>query len=394
MKRTAYLSLVIGFLLLFVAFAGCIEGSFTKTETVLVKLDSHENIQWISVIQNPDYATATALAPRFYRFIQTTDNGFFVAGYYSNRSGTTTLRVFRTDSNGNPVWDQRLARMDFMGVPTISPIQWGDGGYSVILNGGMVYNFDSAGKSLGVTNIQDPICRTNGTVCYDLTPFSLTQNPDGSLNWILTNGNFSTSQTTLITATVARNGTLLKKEILPLKTPNGVTNIIRTCDNGFLFGKEYIDYSPGGAGYEILIEKTNASLDILWDTVLGTCNTKTSFCNNDLIGMHDSGDGYDIIYQSHPQHSNESVPADTISARLDSQGRIVRQDTIPDLSGIPAWIFTETGSRPDFIDLIPRNVLDSVANAHGGNNPTFGSISLIRTADGGFALLGTRYYWS
>ena len=49
--------------------------------------------------------------------------------------------------------------------------------------------------------------------------------------------------------------------------------------------------------------------------------------------MHESGDGYDIIYQSYPQQSNESVPADTISVRLDSQGHIVRQDKISDLSG-------------------------------------------------------------
>jgi len=40
MKRTAYLSLVTGFVLLLVVFAGCIEGSFAKTETVLIKLDT------------------------------------------------------------------------------------------------------------------------------------------------------------------------------------------------------------------------------------------------------------------------------------------------------------------------------------------------------------------
>jgi len=393
MKRTAYLSLVTGFVLLLVVFTGCIEGSFAKTETVLVKLDSQENIQWISVIQNPDYATATALAPRYYRFIQTSDNGFFVAGYYSNRSGSTTLRVFRTDSNGNFVWDEKPADTG-MGGEIRSILQGDDGGYSILGRDGQVFTIDSSGRPLGATNMMDSICRTNGTVCYGLTPLSLAQNPDGGLNWILTNGNFSTSKTTLITATVARNGTLLTKESIPLKNPEGLTHIIRTNDNGLLFGKEYIDYSPGGTGYEILIEKTNATLDISWDTVLGTCNTTTSFCNNNLIGLHDSGNGYDIIYQSYPQHSNESVPADTISARLDSQGHIVRQDKISDLSGIPAWIFADDGSRTDFIDLIPKNVLDSAANAHGGNNPTFGSISLIRTADGGFALLGTRYYWS
>jgi hypothetical protein len=396
MKRNAFIIIAACFLILFALIAGCIEGSFAKTETILVKLDSQEKIQWISVIQNTDCATAMALArPQFYQFIQSSDNGFFVAGYYSNKSGYTTLRVFRTDDRGNSLWDEKLAGVESMGGPMISSIQWEDGGYSVILSGGRVYNFDSAGRLLGVTNIQDPICQTNGTVCYDLMPVSLTQNPDGHLTLILTNGNFSTSQTTLISATVTRNGTLLTKEILPLKISNGVTDFIRTNDKGWLSGRDYRDDAHGG-GNAILIEKTNASSNVSWDTVLDACN-KTAFCNNDLIGMHESGDGYDIIYQSYPQQSNESWPVDTISAKLDSQGHIVRQDKISDLSGRHVWIFTNGGSRADFseqIQKIPQNVLDSAANANGKNNPRFDSISFIRTSDGGYALLGTRYYWS
>jgi len=385
MKNTV----VISFIILFILAAGCIEGSYIKTETVLVKLDNQENIQWISVIQNPDYATATALAPGFYQFIQTSDNGFFVSGYYSNKSGYTVLRIFKTDSQGNLLWDQQLADTS-MGWDIRWILQWDDGGYSVLRRDGQVLTFDSAGRAQGATNMMASICQTHGTVCYDLTPISLKQNPDGSLDWILTNGNISTHETTLIAATVTRNGTLLKKEILPLTNPNGVRDIIRTDDNGWLLGKGYRNDAPGG-GIEILIEKTSASSDISWDTVLGTCN-KTAFCYNDLIGMHESGDGYDIIYQSYLQHSNESLPVDTISARLDSKGHIVRQEKITDLSGIPAWIFSEGGSRSDFVDLIPKEVLDSAANAHGGNNPRFGEISLTRTKDGGCALQGTRYY--
>ena len=394
MKTNTFIITVVCVLILFAMISGCIEGYYKKTETVLVKLGSQENIQWISVIQNPDYATAWSLTnPWSYQFIQTSDSGFFVAGFYSSRSDGTKIRVFRTDNNGNLLWDQNLPSMS---GEVSSILQWDDGGYSVfwgIWEGDWnVYNFDAAGRLQGsATNMMDPICQTNGTVCYDLTPVSLTQNPDGSLNWILTNGNFSTSETSLISATLTRNGTLLKNEILPLKISNGVTEIIRTNDTGWLLGKGYRDDAPGG-GYKILIEKTNAFSDITWDTVTGTCN-KTAFCNNDLIGMHESEEGYDIIYQSHLQHSNESLPVDTISARLDSSGHIIRQDKISDLSALPAWIFSEGSSRSDFIDLIPKEVLDSAANANGTNNPGFYLISLIRTADGGYALLGTRYYW-
>ncbi|MDD1702518.1 MAG: hypothetical protein LUQ31_06025 [Methanoregula sp.] len=391
MKNSGLINIFFLFLL-FTVIAGCIEGSFARTETVLVKLDSQENIQWISVIQNPDYATARASAPlttaQYLRFIETSDRGFFIAARYSNRTGHSALRVIKTDSNGNPLWDQRLPDHNDR-IFTLG--QFSDGEYAVTGYDGKLETFDTWGNKTGAVNILDPICQTNGTVCYDLTPISLTQNPDETLDWVLTNGNFSTSQTSLISATVDRNGMLLKKEGFPPAISNGATDFIRTGDNGWLSGKEYRDETPGGE-YRIQIEKTNASYGISWDTVLKSCTTTTS-CNNDLIGMHESGDGYDIIYQSHPRQSNESVPVDTIFARLDMQGHIVRQDNISNLSGLPAWIFGNCSSRAEFYDLIPEAVLDSAANAQGGNNPTFRYTSPIRTTDGGFAVLGTRYYW-
>ena len=96
MKTNTFIITVVCVFILFAMISGCIEGYFKKTETVLVKLDSQENIQWISVIQNPDYATAMALtSPQFYQFIQTSDNGFFVAGFYSNRSDGTKHSGFQ-----------------------------------------------------------------------------------------------------------------------------------------------------------------------------------------------------------------------------------------------------------------------------------------------------------
>jgi hypothetical protein len=393
MKKNACIILLIFIAVLLTFVAGCIEGSFARTETVLVKLDSQENIQWISVIQNPDYATAMTLAPLttpdYLRCIETKDNGFFIAARYTNRSGHSALRVIKTDGNGNPVWDQKLPdhndRIFALG-------QFSDGEYSVTGYDGNLETFDASGNKTGTVNLLDPVCRANDTVCYDLTPVSLTLNPGDTLDWVLTNGNFSTSQSTLISATVDRNGTILKKEVFPPAISNGETDFIRTRDNGWLSGKEFRDVVPDGE-YKIRIEKTNASYGVSWDTILGTCTTATS-CNNDLIAMHESDDGYDIIYQSHPRQSNESVPVDTIGARLDGQGHIVRQDKISNLSGLPAWIFEEGGSRAEFYNLIPPVVLDSAANAQGENNPTFRYTSPQRTTEGGFAVLGTRYYWS
>lgn len=233
MKRSAYLILLIVIAVLLTVIAGCIEGSFAKTETVLVKLDSRENIQWISVIQNPDYATAWALAPlttpEYLRCIETKDRGLFIAARYTNRSGFSALRIIKTDSNGNPLWDQQLPdhndRIFSLG-------QFSDGEYAVTGYDGNLETFDASGNKTGAVNLLDPVCRANGTVCYDLTPVSLTQNPDDTLDWVLANGNFSTSQTTLISATVDRNGTLLKKEDFPLSVSNGATDFIRTRDNG------------------------------------------------------------------------------------------------------------------------------------------------------------------
>ena len=62
MKRN-WLIILTSICILLAVAAGCIEGSFTKTETALVKLDQQENIQWISVIRKPGLCNSHGACP-------------------------------------------------------------------------------------------------------------------------------------------------------------------------------------------------------------------------------------------------------------------------------------------------------------------------------------------
>ncbi|MGB7787991.1 hypothetical protein, partial [Methanoregula sp.] len=93
MKKTSYIILIICFFIIFTLVTGCIESSFKKTDMVLVKLDRAKNIQWTAVIDNNDYATSQSLAPSSSQYIQTSDKGFFIAGFFFNSSGGHSLRI-------------------------------------------------------------------------------------------------------------------------------------------------------------------------------------------------------------------------------------------------------------------------------------------------------------
>lgn len=155
MKKTTYIILIICFFIIVTTSAGCIDGSYAKTETVLTKLDSSEKVQWTTVIDNKDYATAQSLALSFNRFIQTSDEGFFIAGFYFDKSASQNLRIIKTDNTGNIVWDKKIPSQKGGEVLTIT--QRDDEGYSVLCRDGQEYNFDASGALENAHDIREQL---------------------------------------------------------------------------------------------------------------------------------------------------------------------------------------------------------------------------------------------
>lgn len=390
MKKAGYFILIICLSLIFTTCTGCIEGSFKKTETVITKLDSNENVQWTAAIENNDYATARSLAPLSSRFIQTSDKGFFIAGLFFNSTADNSLRVLKTDSAGNLVWDKRLSGQT---GELLTLFQRNDGGYLVFWKDGRVYNFDATGTREQVVNIPEQIHKMQGAAYSGVSPCSLIPGADGNLSMILSGGDYYSIENPVIIAGLAQNGTVLWEKSYELKNPDGTRSIIPTRDGGFLLGKFYFDEKVGG-GKKILVEKTGPGTSIAWDTAPGTCNS--TLCIDDLLGIHESADkGYEIVYQSEEQrNASANNPVKTVYARLDQNGQVVQQEVLTGISGLPPWFLPQDGQSLEITSLVNERVINSMIPENSRDNPPTVRVHyLLKTDDGGYALLGTRYYW-
>jgi hypothetical protein len=386
MKKRIFIILIIGLSIIVTVFTGCIESSFKKTDTVLTKLDSNEIIEWTTVIENKDYSTAQSLSPSN-RFIQTSDKGFFIAGFFFNSSGGN-IRLLKIDSNGTLVWEKRIPSQT---GEILTIIQRNDGGYSIFSRDGRVYNFDISGTLERSIDVSDQINQTPGGGHPHITLRSITRTSGSDL--ILIGDNSANIWDPVVIARLSQNGTVLMEKTFSKENMDGTTSIIQTQDEGLLLGKIfYLDQLGGGK--QILLEKTDTNTSIVWNSTLGICSF--TFCNNDLLGMHESGNqGYDIIYQSHEQsnRSQGNMPVDTVYAQLDNNGQVIQQELLTNVSGLPQWIFYQSDISSELINLIPERAMNAIIAEKSQGNPTNRFDSLIKTDDGGSALLGTRYYW-
>lgn len=368
------------------AFAGCIESSFKKTETVITKLDSTEKVQWTTVIDNKDYSTAQSLSPSN-RFIQTSDKGFFIAGFFFTSSGGN-IRLLKTDSAGTLLWEKRIPGQT---GEILAIIQRNDGGYSIFSRDGRVFNFDTSGTMERIVDISDQINQTPGGGRPQITLRSITRTSDSDM--ILIGDNSANIWQPVVIARLSENGTVLMAKTYARENMDGTTSLLQTQEGGLLLGKFFNIDQPGG-GKQILIEKTDTNNSIVWNSTLGTC--RFAFCNNDLLGMHESANqGYDIIYQSHEQsnRSKGNMPVDTVYARLDNNGHLIQQELLTNVSGLPPWIFYQSDISSELISLIPERTMNSIIADKSQGNPTNRFDSLLKTDDGGYALLGSRYYF-
>jgi hypothetical protein len=387
MNKNLKIVLIFCVVIILISCAGCIEGHTTKTETVVTKLDSREIIQWTTIIENTGYSTSQSVAPTN-RFIQTSDKGFFIAGFFSGSSGGSGTRILKTDSGGNLEWERRVS--DQYGE-IFFIIQRNDGGYSVFCRDGRVYNFGPAGTLEGPGEIHTQINRTPGGGDPVVTLRSITRTHDGNL--IVAGDNYANMRQPVLIARLSGNGTVLGEKTYSRENMGSTTSLLQTQDGGLLLGKFFYRDGPGG-GKQLQIEKTDANVSMVWDSSLGICNF--TFCNNDLLGMHESADGgYDIVYQSHEQsnRSRGNMPVTTVQARLNDKGRIIQQEILTNVSGLPSWIFYQGDISSELISLVPEKTMNAIIADKSKGNPTNRFDSLIRTDDGGYAIVGTRLYF-
>jgi len=389
MKNTIILVLIIlCSAIAFTCFSGCIESSFAKTETVLIKLDRSGSPQWISVFENSGYARARSLAPGTLQGIQTSD-GFFLAGFFTNTTGAGYIRILKTDTSGKLIHETMLpARGD-----QILLITWHeDTGYLVITRLGQVYAFSPQGDFRNTWDISNQINQHSARQpaapeALPVTLVSVTRSGTGDFTALVQN--HAEIYHPLQVIRFSANGTVLETTIPEQAEISQATSVFPVRDRGFILGKSVYRDEPGG-GKQVMLERTDASGVKIWNTTLGVCNYV--FCTNDLVGLSESeAGGFEIVFQSHEQsNSSSSPPVTTIHARLDNEGQVVGQEIVSDVSALPSWVF-RTGSSSDFRDIINERALEELTSGMTPGKSGIQSVSVLGTSDGGYALIATRY---
>jgi hypothetical protein len=107
--------------------AGDIGGANADTSgwgALLIKIDSAGDEQWIKIfdVLNDD---------RCYAIVQTTDDGYAIAGTTSSTGNIPHFWLVKTDSAGNKLWDKTYQHRDTSWDIACSVIQTSDGGYAL-----------------------------------------------------------------------------------------------------------------------------------------------------------------------------------------------------------------------------------------------------------------------
>jgi len=388
MNKTAYIILIVS-CCCFTLLAGCIESHVQKSETVITKLDTMQNVQWTAVIENVNYSSARSSAITN-RIIQTSDNGYFVAGEFSEKSsGKTGIRLIKTDGYGKTEWEKRMVAGD---VEVLTIIQRPDNGYSVITRQGHVYNFDASGTFENIQDISEQINTRsiNTTAGEEYPPVTIqyvTRTSEGELISLVKN--YADIYNPLCIIRLSPNGTVLSTIIPDQTVARGTTNIITTGDQGFLLGKSrYVSLQNMT---QIVIEKTDTNASLLWSSRLGLCNQ--SYCDNDVLALQElENQEYGVVYLSSERNDSPSGPTHLIvTSVIDRNGQVLRQDRI-NATEVPAWVFSQAWSSPELIGQMSMNV-PAISFRSGYTDNLENRIdSLIKTDDNGYVILGSRYY--
>ena len=389
MKSTSFFILaVFGSVIFLICLSGCIGSSFTKTETVIAKLDPAGNPQWTTVFENSGYASARSLAPGTVKGIQT-PNGYFLAGFFTNTTGQGFLHVLLTDTSGHLIRETLVPGIQ---GHILMIIRRDDGGYLIVSEPGLVYTFSRQGEYEKAVKFSDYLYQKSGNdpagvEVPPVTLLTISHSDTGNLTALVQDHADIYHPFRIVR--LFSNGTVRNVSVLDPVGIGWEVSIRPVQDGGNIFGKPVYRNEPGG-GEQILLERTNAGGMVLWNATLGTC--AYTFCNNDLIDIsEEEPQKFTVIYQSHEQsNATSSTPVTTIRVLVDDNGHVADQDTLRTVTDVPLWVF-RTGSTSDFRDMLNQRDYDVLTSAKPSGRYGIHSVSVLGTDDGGYVLIATRY---
>jgi|WetSurMetagenome_2_1015567.scaffolds.fasta_scaffold19941_2 photosystem II stability/assembly factor-like uncharacterized protein len=263
--------------------------SFSNPDMYLIKLDSTATIEWSRVYHS------SGSIERLHDVEQTSDGGYYLAGYIEGGFGFLDQSILRVDSQGNLIWAKNFGGYEADELRGISITA--DGGALV---SGYTASFGAGSKDVNVIKFN-----SNGNVQWAKTFGSLYEDFNTS-NIIASDGNIILSGAIDISGSYSIRPTLIKLDtlgnILFAKYFSGyiedwARDIIETPDGGFLITGETKSYGLGGS-QDIYLIKTNSIGDVEWAKSYGGIGSETGYSvvmssdGNYIIGGYTNSFGF------------------------------------------------------------------------------------------------------
>lgn len=367
MKPTAYRWLGIpaaALCLLMVLVAGCLVPEYGVGRDIMVfKVDAGGAEQWQTVIDTGGDDIATSM-------IQTADGGYLIGGEVRPWRGDQSYGVFKLDGNGSVVWNATGR-----GAPVASVAET-TGGTVVAVGESGVLLFDPAG------NIQDTDIEIDGILQ------SVVGTADGGVVVAGTAGG------DLLVLKSDQNLTEEWRKTYGTDDRDSTRAVIQTSDGGYLVGGT--TYLPDRNGSDVWLLRLDTAGDMLWEATLGS----PSQYNHVVFMSEEPGGECTVIYSN---VTLEEVMFDRDGnmigeKALNASAPIIKTDDGEYVSGAVRYHRT---SRylilPDQVGVphIMKFNADGLQEWDTELNATFeligNTVSVIRTADGGYALLVNRH---
>ncbi|MCU0414200.1 MAG: T9SS type A sorting domain-containing protein, partial [Ignavibacteriaceae bacterium] len=229
--------------------------SFTSGEIMFVlKLDSAGTLQWNKVYDAYGYGKLTGVK-------QTSDGGYYIAGFIEGGFGFLDQFIMKTDMIGNVLWAKNFGGIEADEFRKLS----------ITAGGGLVVAGSNASFGVGAKDAQAIKINTNGDVEWAKTYGTLYEDFNSSCI-IASDGNYVLSGAVDITGSYGIRPTLIKLDtlgnIIWAKYYSGyiedwARDVIETSDGGFLITGDTRSFGLGGS-QDVYLIKTNSGGNVEW----------------------------------------------------------------------------------------------------------------------------------
>lgn len=368
-RRSAMYAILILLLALTIPFfAGCIDRGHRDLtlDTWVLKTDSDGSLQWTAIIDGDPNGRGQAM-------IQTRDGGYAITGTGTNADGNGPVpRIVTLDGDGNVISTMTFGTSPDYGS---SLVEAPDGGYVVAMYSGFLTRVDENGNALWSTPLG------GGSDWWKVVGA-----PDG--------GYAAAGDARIVR--VGEDGEIAWTAAF--ETDRNVGTIAAVPLRGFIAG--------GTAGADVWVARLDAEGNTVWDETLGSRSRDELY----VVRISPAGT-YDLVYGTVLDAGNETADGrftETTEASLAADGRLIGERPVNVSRVIVA---TEDGGYayagfivPEFIGLQPLSYpgsslhvirLDGEGMIAWDASYDIGDdrsvVSIIRTSDDGFAVLGSVY---